>query len=141
MSSTTDESNEEYGFGFHDLDSDGFRHSDGIQEPEFPVMKIVDNRQGFLIILEVPDCDEDDLEVLFIKECLRISGWRGKKSFGTYPQSQFPHGKKWERFRRTFRFFVPVEMDQLQTQFEFGILVVWIPKPIVGRPEIIETDF
>jgi HSP20 family protein len=106
---------------------DGFSVMPALVSPELPAADVYETPEEFVVELEVPGYDEDDLGVEISDHTLTIGGIR--------TESEDEEDKAYrlrERLERTFerRFVLPAQVDteHLAAEFTKGVLKVHAPK-------------
>jgi HSP20 family protein len=106
---------------------DGFPLMPAFVSPELPAADVYETQEEFVVELEVPGYDEDDLGVEVSDHTLTIRGTR--------TESEDEGDKAYrlrERLECTFerRFVLPgqVDMEHLAAEFNKGVLTVHAPK-------------
>lgn len=100
-----------------------------ISDRKFPLAKVHENADGFVVMLSAPEFNEDDLEIVLGIDELQITGWCLVTNIDPVSEALFIDKSHEVGFIKTFYFPVPIRVDAIQTRFEEGGLhLVWLPK-------------
>lgn len=92
-----------------------------------PAVDIAENEQGYLVHVDLPGVDAEDIDVAMDNGMLTIKGHREAQE-----SDSGPNWKRVERVRGTFfrRFTLPenVDADNIQARCRNGVLEVTVPK-------------
>ncbi len=93
-----------------------------------PQVDVWETADAFLIEMDVPGVNVNDIEVVVEEQLLLV---RGSRSIGHADGDHVPHSceRPEGRFSRTFRFDEPLREKQVQYEVREGVLIVTVPKP------------
>lgn len=104
-------------------------------EVTIPAVDVYETRTEFIIEMELPGVDGQDVKVLLFSSRLEVSGF--KRELGT------PHGSRYTRLEREYGAFrrdvvVPgaVDPEQAMAALEKGVLTIVLRKPPRKRREV-----
>ncbi len=123
--------------GLSDLASrmEGGRPGPGEDDLWRPAVDILESEDEFVLAIDLPGLDRDDIELRVDAASLTIEGERKPRAEGNLLRRERPVG----RFRRSFRLAVPVDTARVSAGYRNGVLEVRLPKvppPRPVRPEI-----
>ncbi len=127
------------------FDSSPFRRSaltteeENISVPEWaPLVDIVEDDKEYLIKVELPEIQKDDVKVTVESGTLTISGER--KSEKEEKSRKFHRVERsYGRFERSFTIPDDAESDNVEAEFKDGVLRVHLAKSEKARPKQIEV--
>lgn len=101
---------------------------------DFPAMNVWTKADtGQVITAEIPGMNVDDLDIKVAGETLTISGSR--------PAPEESDGIKYHRqergygsFTRTIQLPFPINVDQVEANYEKGVLKIWLPRAESDKP-------
>jgi HSP20 family protein len=102
-----------------------------------PAMDLVETDDYLVLKADLPGLDSDDVEIEIKDGVLTISGERRTEheaSANGYHRVERAYG----RFSRSLSLPQDVEADQVQADFEKGVLEVRIPKPAERKPHRVQ---
>lgn len=113
----------------------------GTAELEFfgwtPALDVYENKDGFIVRVELPGMKKDDIQLSLHENCLTVSGERRyDEKNGAEPSRA---ERFFGRFQRTFTLPKAVQSDKVQAQYRDGILTVTLPKTEESKPKQIEV--
>jgi HSP20 family protein len=110
-----------------------------ISVPEWaPLVDIVEDEKAYLIKVELPEVQKDDVKVTVENGTLNISGER--KSEKEEKGRRFHRVERYYgRFERSFSIPDDAEADQVKAEFKDGVLRVHLAKSEKARPKQIEV--
>ncbi len=92
-----------------------------------PPMDIYETEESLVIVLEIAGVRGDDIQVLFEKGLLSISG--NRTEFSPSPKTQLHQMEiDYGYFERTLRVPFPLNADEIKATYREGFLMVTIPK-------------
>jgi HSP20 family protein len=103
-----------------------------------PRADISESDDAYLIWMDLPGVRPEDIEVTFEDGMLKISGERHsqhEEESGQYHRIERSYG----RFFRSFRFGDNADPDQIQAQFNEGVLHLRLAKREASKPRRIEV--
>jgi HSP20 family protein len=104
-----------------------------------PRADISENDDAFFISMDLPGIRPDDIEVTFEDGMLKVSGERHsqhEEDAGQYHRIERSYG----RFFRSFRFGNNADQEQIDANFEDGVLTVRVSKREASKPRRIEVS-
>jgi HSP20 family protein len=111
--------------------------SNGVARRWVPPMDLVETDDHLVLKADLPGLDKDDVEVEVKDGVLTVSGERRtehESSSEGYHRVERAHG----RFSRSLSLPRGVDADQVQADFDKGVLEVRIPKPAERKPHRVE---
>ena len=104
-----------------------------------PALDVHENKDSFVVRIELPGLKREDIEVSLHDGALVISGERKveKLEEGVEVQRQ---ERYYGKFQRALTLPTPVSADQIKAQYRDGILTVTLPKVEEARPKPIEIS-
>jgi HSP20 family protein len=100
----------------------------------YPASDIVENKDSFVISVELPGLKKEDVKVTLQNSALTISGEKKVESESkehTFHRVERTYGS----FYRSFELPVPVDSGRIQAEFKDGILMINIPKLEEAKPK------
>jgi HSP20 family protein len=91
-----------------------------------PAADVYETAEGFLIELELPGTDKDDVEIHVQGDELTVRGQRQMK--GTRPECFHRMERRYGPFSRTFSLTEDVDEDRVTAEFKEGLLRLQVPK-------------
>ena len=127
------------------FDRSPFRHGsltpeeENITVPEWaPLVDIAEDEKEYLIKVELPEVQKDDVKVTVENGTLTISGQR--KAEKEEKNRKFHRVERYYgRFERSFSIPDDAESDQVKAEFKDGVLRVHLAKSEKARPKQIEV--
>jgi len=112
---------------------------EAITLPEWaPLVDIVEDDKEYLIKVELPEVNKDDVKVTVEGDTLTISGER--KAEKEEKGRKFHRVERYYgRFERSFTIPDDADADNVKAEFKDGVLRVHLPKSEKGRPKQIEV--
>lgn len=104
-----------------------------------PALDLYEDKDNFLVRVELPGMDKRDINISLHEGILTISGERKSEqtSEGTVSRSERFLG----RFQRTLSLPKAVEPNGVKANYKDGILTVTLPKTEESKPKQIEVKF
>lgn len=105
----------------------------------YPPVNIFDERDGVVIVAEIPGLDPAGIEISGAAHTLTISGERKRESAtdgAAYHRQERPYGK----FSRSIQLPEDLDVDKATARYESGILTVHVPKAEHARPRRITVQ-
>ena len=90
---------------------------------------------AYVLSALVPGLKAEDLNVQVLEDLVSIEG-EYKAEEADYLVSELPNGS----FRRSLRFPVPIEAENVQARIEDGVLTLSLPKAESARPKKIQIS-
>ena len=98
-----------------------------------PAMDLVETDDHLVLRADLPGLDKDDVEIELKDDVLTISG--GRKAEHEERQDGFHRiERSYGSFARSLTLPKGIDADQVQAEFEKGVLEVRIPKPAERKP-------
>jgi HSP20 family protein len=91
-----------------------------------PLADVFETQEAFLLEIELPGLDKDDIEVHAEGDALTVRGERHMQ--GGKPEGFHRMERRFGPFSRTFQFPEDVDPDRVTAQFADGLLRLEIPK-------------
>lgn len=112
---------------------------EAITAPEWaPLVDIVEDDKEYLIKVELPEVNKDDVKVTVEGDTLTISGER--KAEKEEKGRKFHRVERYYgRFERSFTIPDDADADNVKAEFKDGVLRVHLPKSEKARPKQIEV--
>jgi HSP20 family protein len=98
-----------------------------------PPADVYETPEQYVVELEVPGYEEQELDVEISDHTLSVSGAREEKSEGKDKSYQL-HERLERTFRRTFALPAEVDAERATAAFETGVLKVRAPKVAITQP-------
>ena len=105
----------------------------------FPPVNIFDERDGVVIVAEVPGLEPAGIEISGTAHTLTISGERKRESAANgaaYHRQERPYGK----FSRSIQLPEDLDVDKASARYEAGVLTIRVPKAEHARPRRITVQ-
>ena len=103
-----------------------------------PRADLSETDDAFVIALDLPGIDRDDLDITVEDGTLKISGERAMRE--EHDQAQFHRiERSYGRFYRSFSFGPNVDPDNIDATFDDGVLTVRVGKAEERKPRRIEV--
>lgn len=102
-----------------------------------PAIELHDTEDNIVLRAEIPGVEGKDLDIRVTREAVAISGehrYENKTERGF--RSEFRYGK----FQRVIALPVAVQNDQVQAQFNNGILTLTLPKVTEARRQVVKVN-
>ncbi|RMH86245.1 MAG: Hsp20/alpha crystallin family protein [Calditrichaeota bacterium] len=103
-----------------------------------PAMDILENDDEFIVNLELPGINKDDVNITYRDGFLTIEGERKQEAEDKnlhYHRTERRYGK----FVRSFRLPTDIKEDQIEAVYKDGILTLHLPKVETAKPKHIEV--
>jgi HSP20 family protein len=97
-----------------------------------PLADVYETPEAFVVLLELPGLEQEDVEVGVADNILTVKGER-RLAGPTKPDSFYRMERSYGAFSRSFRFATPIDTARVSAQFANGLLRLELPKP--GRPD------
>lgn len=98
---------------------------------------MLESDEEFLVLINVPGCDEDEIDLRFVKGSLKVNAERSETHEGYVPVREERPG----RISETVPVPDDVDVDGAEATYENGVLHVTLPKTEVGEEEAeVETE-
>ncbi len=103
-----------------------------------PRADLAETEDAYVIQMDVPGIDRNDLEITLEEGTLKISGERSMQS--DHEKSQFHRIERtYGRFFRSFTFGPNADADNIEATFDDGVLTVRVAKAEERKPRRIEV--
>lgn len=102
-----------------------------------PAIELQNTEDNIILRAEIPGVEGKDLDIRVTREAVAISGehrYENKTERGF--RSEFRYGK----FQRVIALPVAVQNDQVQAQFNNGILTLTLPKVTEARHQVVKVN-
>ncbi len=102
-----------------------------------PAIELQNTEDNIILRAEIPGVEGKDLDIRVTREAVAISGehrYENKTERGF--RSEFRYGK----FQRVIALPVAVQNDQVQAQFNNGILTLTLPKVTEARHQVVKVS-
>lgn len=117
----------------------GARMANGTTRRWVPPMDLVETDDHLVLRADLPGLDTDDVEIEVKEGVLTVSGERRTEhedSADGYHRVERAYG----RFSRSLSLPVGIDADQVQADFDKGVLEVRIPKPAERKPHRVQIS-
>jgi len=104
-----------------------------------PACSVDETDNHYLMSFDVPGVKKDDIKIELRGNTLSVSGER-KEEFEQKNKSQYKSESSYGIFQRSFDLAEDVKADQIEAQFENGVLKVAIPKTKASKAEQIKIS-
>jgi len=114
--------------------------SDGLFDREFsPAMDVVENEDGFLVSVDLPGVNREDLDISVADNVLTIKG--EKKDSREHKEGKFFRKESWEgSFQRTLALPQGVDTGKIDAKMRDGVLALSLPKREEAKPRQIAVS-
>jgi HSP20 family protein len=115
----------------------GGRTSNGVTRRWVPPMDLVETNDHLVLKADLPGLDKEDVEIEVKDGVLTVSGERRTEhedSADGYHRVERAYG----RFSRSLSLPQGIDADQVQADFDKGVLEVRIPKPAERKPHRVQ---
>ena len=102
-----------------------------------PNVDIVERENDFLLTAELPGIDQDSLNISFENDVLTLTGNKPAEAGDDLFYSERCFGP----FHRAVRFNAEIDQDQVQADYNNGLLTVTLPKTKESRQKRIAVNF
>lgn len=104
-----------------------------------PTLDVFENKDNFVVKVELPGMTKEDIEVSLHDGSLSISGER--KSEKKHEDAEVYRAERYfGRFQRTVTLPAPVASDKVQAQYKEGVLTITLPKTEESKPKQIDVS-
>ena len=120
-----------------------FFRTDVVEDPNttswLPAVDIVEQENEYLVHLELPGVDKNNVKINIANSVLTI---KGEKQTEKDEQGKNYHHKErlYGSFQRSFTLPTTVKADKIEATYENGVLSVVIPKAEEAKPKEIEVQ-
>lgn len=105
-----------------------------------PLTDIIEDTNGFKILLEIPGIRVSDIKIEASKTQLIVYGMKGKE-FGHTNEAYSRQERGYGKFQRTIQFPAPIDPECICTDYQNGIFTVFLPKVQASIPKSIKIVF
>jgi HSP20 family protein len=103
-----------------------------------PALDISERKDAYLVTVELPGVEADDLELTMEDGLLTIQGER--QFTGESSEEQFHRiERRYGAFRRSITLPAQVQAEQIQASFDNGVLQIVVPKAEEAKPKRIQV--
>jgi HSP20 family protein len=104
-----------------------------------PALDLHEDKDNFLVKIELPGMKKEDIEVTMHEGSLSISGER--KSEQKFEGADVYRSERYfGHFQRTVTLPAPVAADKIKAQYKDGVLTVTLPKAEEAKPKQIDVQ-
>ena len=104
----------------------------GAWQAGWPHIELQDQKEQFVLTVEVPGMDEKDIEVQFVDQCVILSGERKEERDTELPDQHYSE-RYYGRFERRIPLSAEIEADKAKAVLRNGVLSVTLPKAQVQK--------
>jgi HSP20 family protein len=103
-----------------------------------PALDISERKDAYLVTVELPGVEADDLEITLEDGLLTI---QGERHFAHDSSEQQFHRveRRYGAFRRSITLPAQVQAEQIETSFDNGVLQILVPKMEEAKPKRIQV--
>jgi HSP20 family protein len=103
-----------------------------------PALDISERKDAYLVMVELPGVDADDLDITLEDGLLTI---QGERQFTSESSEQQFHRveRRYGAFRRSITLPTHVMAEQIEASFEDGVLQILVPKAEEAKPKRIQV--
>ena len=114
--------------------------SDGLFDREFsPALDVVENKDAFLVSVDLPGIDKKDLELSVADNVLTIKG--EKRDSREQKEGKVFRKESWEgSFQRTLSLPHGVDAEKIDAKMHDGVLAISLPKREEAKPKQIAVS-
>jgi HSP20 family protein len=99
-----------------------------------PPVDVFETLTEYKLLLDLPGCDQNDIDVELRGEILIVSGKREKRYEAKRDGSMIRHERRFGCFVRSFALQTPVKPEAMTAHFDNGVLTVIAPKVKMPEP-------
>jgi HSP20 family protein len=108
------------------------------RESWYPAVDIEENDNEYVVALELPGMQKDDIKISFHDDILSISG--EKKEESVKDNDNYHHfERRFGKFERSFRINSDIIGDKIDANMKDGVLTINLPKAEISKPKQIEV--
>jgi HSP20 family protein len=104
-----------------------------------PAADVYETANEFVVELEVPGFDENELSIEISDQSLRVSGERAQTK-GEVEKTFRSHGRLEHRFERSFQLPANADTEHVRAVFDKGVLEVRAPKRQPGEARTVQIS-
>ena len=114
------------------------QRDDGRATAWAPALDISERKDAYLVTVELPGVEPDDLEITLEDGLLTI---QGERQFTSESSEQQFHRieRRYGAFRRSITLPAQVQAEQIQASFDNGVLQIVVPKMEEAKPKRIQV--
>jgi HSP20 family protein len=103
-----------------------------------PALDISERKDAYLVMVELPGVEPDDLQITMEDGLLTI---QGKRQFAQESSEQQFHRveRRYGAFRRSITLPAQVQAEQIEATFDNGVLEIVVPKAEEAKPKRIQV--
>ena len=103
-----------------------------------PALDISERKDAYLVTVEVPGVEPEDLDITMEDGLLTI---KGERQFTSESSEQQFHRveRRYGAFRRSITLPAQVQADQIEATFDNGVLQIVVPKAEEAKPKRIQV--
>lgn len=104
-----------------------------------PRVDIRESKDDFVLTVELPGINKDDIHIHYEDDTLRVEGERKREvsdNGAEYLRSERVYGK----FSREFKVNTPLQSDKIEAEFKNGLLSLRLPKAEEAKPKQIKIN-
>ena len=122
----------------HALGLHGQQQSSATATAWAPALDISERKDAYLVTVELPGVEADDLEITMEDGLLTI---QGERHFAHDSSEQQFHRieRRYGAFRRSITLPAQVQAEQIQASFDNGVLQILVPKMEEAKPKRIQV--
>ena len=122
---------------FFDSPLTGFGRASQLLGAWSPALDLYEDKENFVLKVELPGLNKEDVSVSIEDGCLTISGER--KSETKREDTEVHHTERYYgRFQRTVTLPTAVAADKVKAAYKDGVLTVTLPKTEQAKPKQID---
>jgi HSP20 family protein len=107
----------------------------GVAPRTYPLVNVSEDRDNVYVEALAPGLDTGTLEVLVLRDTLRITGEKQALAPDINPDAYHRSERSAGKFVRTVTLPVEVDGDKVKAQYENGLLLITLPKAEVAKPK------
>ncbi|MEM7346056.1 MAG: Hsp20/alpha crystallin family protein [Chloroflexota bacterium] len=118
--------------------ADPFTLAGGRTRPSYPAINAWTNEDGAIVTAELPGVNPEDIDIAVEGETLTLSGKREPVALeegGQYHRRERSFGS----FSRTFQLPFKADVDQIEANFDKGVLHISVPRAEADKPRKISV--
>lgn len=104
-----------------------------------PAADLYETPEAFVLEMELPGFDLDDIELTMEKGVLTVAGERKTETKEEEDKTYHLQERSMERFTRSYALPRSVEVDRVDASFSNGVLKVTLPKAAEAKPRRIQV--
>jgi len=104
-----------------------------------PALDISERKDAYLVTVELPGVEADDLDITMEDGLLTIQGERQFTSESSSEQQFHRIERRYGAFRRSITLPAQVQAEQIEASFDNGVLQIVVPKMEEAKPKRIQV--